>query len=124
MIAIDRDEILNKLGFRILVPVHDEILGECPLENAKEVEKRLSYVMVNAGKPECTVKMKTDTYIVKHWYADELSNKLYKEYNDIIKNGSTEEEALLKIGKSYPEVSENILRDMCLGNYDPATGGV
>ena len=80
--------------------------------------------MVNAGKPECTVKMKTDTYIVKHWYADELSNKLYKEYNDIIKNGSTEEEALLKIGKSYPEVSENILRDMCLGNYDPATGGV
>ena len=124
MIAIDRDEILNKLGFRILVPVHDEILGECPLENAKEVEKRLSYVMVNAGKPECTVKMKTDTYIVKHWYADELSNKLYKEYNDIIKNGSTEEEALLKIGKSYPEVSENTLRDMCLGNYDPATGGV
>ena len=44
MIAISRDKQMQELGFKMLIPVHDELLGECPAENAEKVCERLSYV--------------------------------------------------------------------------------
>ena len=33
MIKIHNDEVLKKLGFRLSIAVHDELIGECPIEN-------------------------------------------------------------------------------------------
>ena len=116
MVEIFNDKEMKDLGYRILVPVHDELLGECPIENVKEVEKRLSYLMINAAKPECSVSMKVDTYTVSHWYADEVYNSIYDEYNNYIKEN--ESDAFQKILDKYPELSENVLKRMCNGTYD------
>ena len=110
------DKQINDLGFKILIPVHDELLGECPIENVKKVEERLSYLMINAAKPECTVPMKVDTYAVKHWYADEVSNSIHDKYNSFIEKGDSE--AFQKLQNAYPEFSENVLKSMCDGTYD------
>jgi DNA polymerase I-like protein with 3'-5' exonuclease and polymerase domains len=122
---IHNDEQLRELGFKILIPVHDELLGECPRENAEQVEKRLSQLMIEAGKPECSVKMKVDTYVVKHWYQDEVNNIIFEKYQQYI-NGNpkkniapiSEEEAIKKICESYPELLEKTVRAICNQTFD------
>lgn len=116
MVEIFNDKEINDLGFRILIPVHDELLGECPIENVDKVEKRLAYLMINAAKPECTVPMKVDTYAVKHWYADEVFNSIHDKYNSLVAKG--EPDPFSKIQNTYPELSEDVLRSMCDGTYN------
>lgn len=117
MVKIFNDEKMRELGFRILVPVHDELLGECPLENSEEVEQRLAELMIESAKPECSVNMKVDTYRVYHWYADEVSNKINVMHNKNISDGMSEEESLNSILKDFPEISKKVLLDMCNGAY-------
>lgn len=116
MVEIFNDKEMQDLGYRILIPVHDELLGECPINNVKEVEKRLSYLMINAAKPECSVSMKVDTYTVSHWYADEVFNSIHDKYNSLIKEGVTD--AFQKLSEEYSELSKDVLKQMCEGTYD------
>ena len=118
MVNIFNDKKMNELGFRILVPVHDELLGECPIENSEEVEKRLAEIMIGSAKPECSVNMKVDTYRVNHWYADEASNKIKVKYIGMIEKGLPKDEAFGKILNEFPEISVDVLEDMCNGKYD------
>lgn len=124
MVDIYNNKKLRDLGFRLLIPVHDELLGECPIENAEEVEKLLSETMIAAGKPECSVDMKVDTYVVKHWYADEVSNTLRADYIKKIKSNVSEEDAILYFISEHPELNQSIVKAMCLGEYDVLTGDV
>lgn len=120
MVAIRNNKELTDLGFRLLIPVHDELLGECPIENADRVAELLTKTMIDAAKPEISIKFKCDPYIASHWYADEVSNELYKEYNAIRRKDTVDEdtEAIKKICLKYPEISEDIVKRMCLGEFD------
>ena len=46
MIELDKSEELKKLGFKLLIPVHDEVIAKCPLKNAKECAKLLLNMLV------------------------------------------------------------------------------
>ena len=124
MIALANDEQMKKWGFRILIPVHDELLCECKKEYAEECSKRLVELMVNSALPECSVGMKCDPYTVKHWYADEVSSSVYDTYEKLLSKGSTKEEAFEKICSDYEEVKREVLKEMCDGTFDPATEDV
>lgn len=69
MILIGNDEILKSKGFKLLLPVHDELIGECPEENVKEVATRFSQLMVEAAKDLC-VPSKCDVEVSRRWYGD------------------------------------------------------
>ena len=112
MINIDNDEILNKLGFKLLVTIHDEVLGECPQENANEVAKRLTQVMVDTAKPYMNVPMSCDAYNVKNWYSDELAAELEKELDAYMKKNLTKEEAMSKIILEHSESTEDFIREL------------
>ena len=112
MININNDEILNKLGFKLLVTIHDEVLGECPEENAEQVAKRLTQVMVDTAKPYMNVPMSCDAYNVKNWYSDELAAELEKELESYMKNNLTREEAMNKIIVSHSEATEDFIREL------------
>lgn len=71
MIKLNKDERLKELGFRMLIPVHDEIIAECPIENAKEVSERFSQLMIEAGS-DMEVPSKCDVTITKCWYGEEI----------------------------------------------------
>ena len=71
MLEVANDERLKELGFKLLLPVHDELIGECPEENAKEVAERFSYLMVAAAKDLC-VPSKCDVEISHAWYGETL----------------------------------------------------
>ena len=106
MIMVHNDEELNRLGFRLLVTVHDEVFGECPTENSEQVAKRLSEVMIEAAKVKCPdVPWKVDCYVLKHWYADELSAEVLKTYNAC--------KDLEKVKKQYSMINPNFVEQMC-----------
>ena len=63
MIAIDKDSRLNELGFELLLTVHDEVIGQCPAENAEEVAKIIPEIMVTVGKDKIKCPMKSDASI-------------------------------------------------------------
>lgn len=119
MIKIANDPIMKELGYRILIPVHDELLGECPKENVEKVEARLSELMIASGKPECSVPMKVDTYVVNHWYQDEVYNSIYDKYRTMtLEEKVAPEVALLTLQSKYPEISPEVVDKMCSENYD------
>lgn len=72
MINIHKDKLLNEWGFKLLLQVHDEVIGECPIENAKKCADRLSEIMINSAKEKISVPMKCDAEITKVWYGDVL----------------------------------------------------
>ena len=125
MAKVFNDKQMNEWGYRILIPIHDEILGECPIENAEKVSKRLSELMIESAKPECSVDMKVDTYCVKRWYADEVSNEIHDEFMRLTKGDArkniepiSEEDALVKIREDFKELSDDVFKKMCYGTYD------
>ena len=47
---IHQDEKLRKWGFKLLLPVHDELIGEVPARYAKEAGERLSELLSEKRK--------------------------------------------------------------------------
>lgn len=70
MIKIFNDEELNKLGYKLIIPVHDEVLGICPRENAKAVRDRLEYIMVHIVDGKFKIPMKCDIEVTERWYGE------------------------------------------------------
>ena len=81
MISLYNDPVMNELGFKLLIMVHDELIGECPIENLDAVKERLAYWMQEAGKPECSLPMKTDVAEFDHWYIDECKSTICEHYS-------------------------------------------
>ncbi len=124
MVAIANDELMKKYDFKLLIPVHDELLGECKIEYAEEAQKRLTELMVGAALPECTVKMKCDAYCVKHWYADEVFNQIHDTYIQGIDSGENRDNILNSLFSDYPELSRETIIEMCDDKFDVLTENI
>lgn len=72
MIDIANDPILNKLGFELELTIHDEVIGECPIETSYEAMKRLEEVMINCCADTISVAMKVDGCRNKVWYGEDI----------------------------------------------------
>lgn len=66
------NERLRELGFKLLVPIHDEYLAECPKENAKECAKIFSECMCQAAK-DLGIPIHCDVVCSYQWYGDGLN---------------------------------------------------
>ena len=70
MILVGNDERLKELGFRLLIPVHDELIAECPEENVKECSERFAQLMSDAAKSALSIPIKCDVELTRAWYGD------------------------------------------------------
>lgn len=70
MLKIYHDEELRKLDYRLIIPVHDEVLGVCPRENARAVRDRLEHIMVHVVDGFFKIPMKTDIEVTERWYGE------------------------------------------------------
>jgi DNA polymerase I-like protein with 3'-5' exonuclease and polymerase domains len=61
------NEKLKELGFELLLYVHDEIIGQCPKENVKQVKELLEQDMINAGS-DLDIPLVCDTEVTEGWY--------------------------------------------------------
>ena len=71
MVALYNNKELKDLGFRLLMSVHDENIGECPRENIKKVRELLSNIMIKAND-RCSVPMKCDAEVSEYWYGPSI----------------------------------------------------
>lgn len=71
-IEIYNNKRLRELGFKLLVPIHDEYLAECPIEHAKECAYLFSKCMSDAAR-DLDIPISTDVTISKEWYGEELN---------------------------------------------------
>ena len=117
MIKIANDEELNRLGFRMLIGVHDELIGECPKEYADEVADRLSYVMKTCIEDYCVVPFKCDAEISSHWYLPSYLSALKKEFKGLVeKNG--EEKATELLCNSHTELLKEELLEYIKNGFE------
>lgn len=72
MIKLQKSDELKELGFRMLIPVHDEIIAECPEPNAKDCAQLLAEIMSKAAEEILEMPIKCDVSITKCWYGDEI----------------------------------------------------
>ena len=70
MIRIHDNKRLQELGYKLIIPVHDEVLGVCPKENAKEVRDILEHIMVHVVDDKFEIPMKTDIECTYRWYGE------------------------------------------------------
>ena len=77
MIKILASEKLTKLGFKLLIQVHDEVIGECPEENIKECSRVLAEVMSKAAEELIGMPFSCDAEITKSWYGSSI--EVYEE---------------------------------------------
>lgn len=87
MQLISKNIRLKELGFRILLLVHDEIIGECPVENAKEAASLFEQCMLESGKDLCA-PVRVDKECTIRWYGkvidlDQSQEDIIKQYNEI-----------------------------------------
>ena len=71
MVALYNNQELKDLGFRLLMSVHDENIGECPKENIVRVRELLSNIMIEANN-KCSVPMKCDAEVSEYWYGPSI----------------------------------------------------
>lgn len=71
-VEIYKNQRLKELGFKLLIPVHDEFIAECPIENAKECAELFSKCMADAAR-DMNIPISTDVTISREWYGEELS---------------------------------------------------
>lgn len=72
MILVGNDVRLKELGFKLLIPVHDELIAQCPIENVKECSERFAELMSIAAKDKLQVPISCDVAISREWYGKEL----------------------------------------------------
>lgn len=72
MIDLNNDERLKELGLRLLIQVHDEVIAECPIENAKECSERLALIMSKAAEKILEMPIKCDVTLTREWYGEEV----------------------------------------------------
>ena len=72
MIELNRNTRLKELGFRLLIPVHDEVIAECPEENVKECSKLLAETMSKAAEKILQMPIKCDVAVTREWYGEEI----------------------------------------------------
>lgn len=72
MLLVGKDERLKELGFQLLIPVHDELIAQCPLKNAKECSERFAMLMSEAAKDKLEVPISCDVEITKAWYGESV----------------------------------------------------
>ena len=103
------DDELNRLGAKLVLQIHDEVIVECPKQNAEAVMSRLTYVMKTSVADKVKVPFKCDGYIVNCWYEDDFGDILKQELQKLIASGTSKEESFSKLLKEHSELTSEQL---------------
>ena len=78
MRLIDENKKLKELDFHMILLVHDEIIGECPIVNIAEAEPLFVQSMLDAAK-DLRTGAKCDATCVLAWYDDQFGREIHPE---------------------------------------------
>ena len=67
MIRIGTNKRLKELDCHLAIQVHDEVIVDCPKENAEECAKIVTELMISSAKEKIKVPMKCDAEFMESW---------------------------------------------------------
>lgn len=110
MIKVFRSKELKDLGFRLLLQVHDELIGECPRGNEEKVAEVLTNIMKSSVEDRIPVPFKCDADIADVWYYNDYGDSLQKDYHKLLDSGLTVEQAFNTIKNEHTECTEEQIK--------------
>jgi len=116
MARVNNDQELKDLGFKMLICVHDELIGECPEYNADKVADRLCYLMKTCVENDLTVPFKCDPTITYSWYEDEVAHKLQENWKKAQDKDVDLESFIITTIDENPELTHDQVIDLL--NYE------
>lgn len=125
MVKIFNDQKLRELGFRLLIGVHDELIGECPVENKDAVADLLTYDMRTCAEDTITtVKFSCDPDLSYNWYFNDYCSVVKEEYMKLVKGNIeknispiSEEEAFKVICEEHSELTPDNLKEVIYRDF-------
>lgn len=75
MAEVLKNTRLKELGFKLLIQVHDELIGECPEESIKECTDLLAEVMSKAAEELIGMPFSCDAEVTHAWYGEPIKYK-------------------------------------------------
>ena len=88
MIMVDRDPLIKKLGGRIVFQIHDELILDCPEENAEAIKKRLQRLMeASSTHVGVVLPMKCDMTTEARWGEESMTLQLKTRHQELIDEG-------------------------------------
>ena len=115
MVVVHNDKVLKDLGFSLMIPIHDELIGECPEENAQKVADRLSELMISSAKNLCDVPMKCDAEISKRWYIEELSEEMSVYREELKEKGMDENRIYKGLKNKFSYIDDDQIKEIMNG---------
>lgn len=76
MRKISENDELKEIGFRLLIQVHDELIGEAPKESALRAGEIMSELMLEVTKEKIVVPMSVDAEYTDRWFGEDVSKQL------------------------------------------------
>lgn len=76
MVIIGQDKQLREWGFKLLLTIHDEIIGKAPKENALKCADRMRDLMLSCTQDTIVVPMSVDCEITTRWYGEDITEEL------------------------------------------------
>ena len=104
------NEELRKLGFKLVLQIHDEVIGEVPKENAEKAGEILSQVMKTAVSDVVKVPFKCDVDISPCWYYSDFKSILKSEYSKLL--DADESSALDKLCEMHTECTHQQIMEL------------
>ena len=113
MIMVARDKLIKNLGGRMVFQIHDELILDCPIENAEAIKKRLQRLMeVSSTNVGVVLPMKCDMVTETRWGEEAMAQELKLLHKKLIDNDiANPVEALCKEFCNFPE--ESIRQIIC-----------
>jgi len=115
MIMVARDKLIKNLGGRMVFQIHDELILDCPIENAEAIKKRLQRLMeVSSTNVGVVLPMKCDMVTETRWGEEAMAQELKLLHKKLIDKDITNPvEELCKEFCNFPEES---IRQIICGN--------
>lgn len=105
MILINENQMLKDLDARIVFQIHDELILDCPVENAEKVQTILKKIMQHSVDAlGITIPMKCDMVIENRWGESAMTEELRVEYEKL-KGKENPFEELCKMFPNFPPES-------------------
>ena len=87
MVMVSRDSTIKRLGGRMVFQIHDELILDCPIENAEKVRNRLQSIMERSSTAvEVVLPMKCDMTTETRWGESTMTSELRMTYQELIED--------------------------------------
>lgn len=105
------NEELKKLNFKIVLQIHDELIGECPEENAERASNILVDIMSHCAEPVVQVPFKCDAEISPCWYYNDFKDLLQEQFTEKVVGGVSKDIVFNQFKEEHVELTEQQLVD-------------